>query len=496
MKFIIYGLSILLGILLYGCIEDSTNRDLLEVNRIQFSGIEEEYVRNMGDSLIIEPEFIFSLAEDMGEEYSYLWFLSTSQTMYAADTLSEEKDLRTVITTPPGNYHLNYKVTNKHTGVFDSYQCDVRVDGAYSRGILILAEKDGYAQLNFLPVNGQLITSVYQGANNEKLGEHPVAVVFVNPSKSRPALKEVFVLNQDARGGACLNPDNLQKRVDIRKAFFSDLADEIVESELYFKPRNAALADYLIVGGKVYNRSYNMGELRFKAPLVADEKGYHISRWHFSNPSAAWFYDEQNRRFLAHKTANKGELIAFRAVDEQFDPRQVGLDLVCGGFGKTGRPNRIFGLFKEPETEKYSVLLINVDPTNYTMDLEGKYEINDEMHLLSASCYEIPNYLYFNYLIFYALESKIYAYNAETNVSELLYDFQVETNRDIVVDCLEVASKTELRVGIREMNREGKQGGYALLKMTELGGLGIDRSVAPVIEVGFCDKVVDFETKE
>lgn len=496
MKFTIYRFGILLSLLLWGCIEDKTNQHWIQVNRITFNGIEEEYVRNMGDSLVIEPEFTYSLAESTEAEYSYLWSLSTSQTMYVADTLSKEKNLRVVITSLPGDYHLNYKVTNKRTGVFDSYQCNIRVDGAYSRGILILAENEGYAQLNLLPANGHLITSVYEGANGEKLGKHPVRVKFVNPSANKPALKEVYVLCKDEKGGACLNPNNLQKRVEIRKAFFSDLLDEVVESELYFKPRSSALADYLIIGGKVYNRSYNMGELRYKAALVADAQGYHVSRWHFSNPSVAWFYDELNRRFLAHKTPNKGELIAFRAVDDKFDPRQVGLDLICGGFGKTARPNRIFGLFKEPVTQEYAVLVINVDITNYTMDLHSQYAVDDEMHLLSASCYEIPDDLYFNYLIFYAWDSRIYAYNAENNMSELLYDFRVDLGRNIIVDCLEVASKTELRVGIRDLDRNDKAGGYALLKMTELGGLGIDKTEVPVMEIGFCDKVVDFETKQ
>ena len=130
------------------------------------------------------------------------------------------------------------------------------------------------------------------------------------------------------------------------------------------------------------------------------------------------------------------------------------------------------------------------------MDLHSRYAVDDEMHLLSASCYEIPDDLYFNYLIFYAWDSRIYVYNAENNVSELLYDFRGDLGRNIVVDCLEVASKTELRVGIRDLDRNDKAGGYALLKMTELGGLGIDKTEAPVMEIGFCDKVVDFETKQ
>lgn len=496
MKAIIYGIGIFLSILLLGCVEDATNKDIKTINRITFSGIEKEYIRNMGDSLVIQPELKNSLEGISEEENDYLWFFSTNKTSYAADTLSREKELKVEIKTLPGEYNLTYKVTNKLTGVFDVCQSKVRVDGAYSRGVLILAENDGYAQLNFLPAEGKLVSGVYEGANGEKLGTNPKRVIFVDPSKQWPALKEVYVLCGDERGGVCLNPNYLQKRKEVRNVFFTALSDEVVESELYFKPQSGLMSDYLMIGGKVYNRSFNMGEIRFKSALVADMKDYNLSPWHFSNPGTAWFYDGLNHRFLAHKTANKGELVTFRAAADTFDPNQVGLDLVCGGYGAAGRPNRIYGLFKEPGANQYSVLNINVDPAAYTMSLRSQFEIDDRMHLISASCYELPHYTYFNYLIFYGWGSQIYVYNADTNVSELLYDFNQEADRDIEVDCLEVASKTELRVGVRNKKLAGKQGGYAILKMTELGGLNIDKTVAPVEKYGFCDKVVDFETKQ
>lgn len=491
-----YGIAFILGVLLLGCVEDTTNKDITAVNRVTFSGMDKEYVRNMGDSLKIRPEWTNSVAGTSAEEYDFLWFFSTNKSTYAADTLSREKELMIEIKTLPGEYTLTYKVTHKLTGVFDVCQSKVRVDGAYSRGMLILAENDGYAQLNFLPATGNLVSGAYEGANGEKLGKNPQRVVFVNPSSRHPALNEVYVLCADERGGVFLNPNNLQKRADVREGFFIPLEDEIVEGHLYFKPKSGTMADYLLLGGKAYNRSFNMGEIRYKSALVADVKGYELAPWHFSNPSAAWFYDGLNRRFLAHKTANKGELITFRALDNQFDPNRVGLDLVCGGFGAVGRPNRIYGLFKDPGTGEYSVLNIDVDPAQYTMSLRSQYPVTDQKHLISASCYELPEYSYFNYLIFYGWESQIYVYNADTDVSELLYDFNVESDRDVVVDCLEVASKTELRVGVRDRRLTGKQGGYVILKMTELGGLSIDRTVAPVEKYGFCDKVVDFETKQ
>lgn len=496
MKIIISGIGLLLSLLFWGCVEDTTNKDIAGVNRVTFSGIEKEYVRNMGDSLVIRPGLINSLEGTSEEENDFVWFFSTNKSTYAADTLSREKELKIEIKTLPGEYNLTYKVTNKLTGVFDVYQSKVRVDGAYSQGMLILAENDGYAQLNFLPALGNLVSGVYEGANGEKLGKNPQRVMFVNPTKSYPALKEVYVLCADERGGVFLNPNNLQKRTEVRDGFFIPLEGEVVESSLYFKPWSATMADYLIIGGKVYNRSFNMGEIRFKSALVADIKDYKISPWHFSSASAAWFYDELNGRFLAHKTANKGELLPFRATDDKFDPARVGLDLVCGGFGVIGRPNRIYGFFKEPATENYSVLNINVDPVEYTMTFRSKFPVDDQKHMISASCYEVPDYTYFNYLIFYGWGSQIYVYNADANVSELLYDFSQETDRDIVVDCLEVASKTELRVGVRDRKLTGKQGGFVVLKMTELGGLNIDRTVAPVEKFGFCDRVVDFETKQ
>lgn len=486
------------AVLLTACVEDATNKDFVPVDRVKIGGIGENRVCNMGDSLVIYPELKHSVVNSGDDEYNYLWYLSTKQSMGAADTLSEEKDLKVIVKTLPGEYHLTYKVTHKVTGVFNDAVCNLRVDGAFSRGILVLAENDGYAQLNFLPEQGNFVTGVYEGVNMEKLGKDPVGVFYVNPSQNAPALKEIYVLCKDERGGACMNPDNMKKRTDIRNAFFISLPDEIIESALYFKPKTAVMADYLVINGKVYNRSFNMKEIRFKSELVTANKGYKVSAWHFTNPGTAYFWDEQNRRFLAHNTPNKGTLLSFLPVDESFDPNDIGLDLVCGGFGKVGRPNYIFGLFKEPGegARPHYVLKMNLEITELKIGLASRTEVDDSRHLLSASCYEIPHYDYFNYLIFYAYGSQICVYNADNNVTEVLYDFGKEfPERDIIVDCIDISSKTDLRVGIRDRQLEGKRGGYALLKLTELGGLRVDHTVAPIMEFGFCDKVVDFETK-
>lgn len=488
-----------LAVLLTACVEDATNKDFVPVDRAKISGMEKDYIRNMGDSLVIYPGLEHSVANTGDDEYEYLWYLSTNRSMNAADTLSKEKDLKVIIKTLPGEYHLNYKVTHQVTGVFNDLRCNIRVNGTFSRGILVLAENDGYAQLNFLPQQGNFVTGVYEGVNKEKLGKNPAGVFYVNPTANKPALKEVYVLCQDAGGGACLNPDNMKKRTNIRDAFYISLADEIIGSDLYLKPKSAIMADYLLINGKVYNRSCNMGEIRFKSELVTANKGYKVSAWHFSNPNKAYFWDEQNRRFLVHNILNKGTLLPFLPVDGNFDPNHVGLDLVCGGFGKAGRPNYIFGLFKEPGNgiRPHYVLKMSLDPTELKIGLAAQNEVDDSKHLLSASCYEIPHYDYFNYLIFYAYGSRIYVYNADNNMTEMLYDFSTGfPERDIVIDCIDIASKTDLRIGVRDRKLEGKQGGYALLKLTELGGLGVDLTVAPVMRFGFCDKVVDFETKQ
>lgn len=482
-------------VLLYTrCVDDKTNSDFTVLNDIEISGIEELYIRNIGDSLVITPTLKFSIEDN--HQLSYLWFLSTPQTMYAADTLSSDKNLRIAVKAIPGEYNLTYKVTDTSTGVFYHCKTHIRVDGAYSKGILVLAENDGFAQLNFLPEQGNFVSGIYEGANQEKIGYNPQRVFFVNPG--RKEYKEVFVLCNDERGGVCLNSDNMQKRTNIRDAFFVPLQEPLVASNLYFKPKSGTLADYLIIGGKVYNRSSNMSnEPRFKSALIVDDEEYQMSSWHFSAPSTAWFYDQKNKRFLAHKEANKGSLIPFEIGDAgNFDPNNVNLDVICGGFGKAGRPAAIFGLFKESVGNDYYVQIINADITTYKMDLKDKYSVDDRNHMLSASCYEIPRYDYYSYLIFYAFGSRIYVHNAETRVTEMLYDFNEEMEGDMQIDCLEVASKTDLRVGLRNLSLEGKQGGFVLLKLTELGGLSVDRTINPIVKFGFCDKVIDFDTKQ
>lgn len=492
----IYILFLALVLSFIGCVDDKTNSDFTTLNDITVSGIKESYICTLGDSLIIIPDLKHSLDENDGN-FDYLWFFSTPQTMYAADTLSRERDLRISVRAVPGEYNLTYKITDPRTGVFHSHQVPVRVDGAYSKGVLVLAENDGFAQLNFLPEEGNFVTGIYEGANQEKLGRNPRHVFFVNPGKAE--YKEVAVLCNDERGGVFMNTNNMLKRTDLRDAFFVPLLEPEIMPDLYFKPKSGTMADYLLVNGKAYNRSSNMSnEPRFKAALIADTKGYEVSPWHFSAPTAAWFFDVKNRRFLAHKVPNKGSLESFLAGDSgNFDPNDVGLDVVCGSFGKAGRPAVVFGLFKEPTTGgDYYVLNINTDIGTYKMDLRDKYTIDDTHHMISASCYEIPRYDYYAFLIFYAFESRVYVHNTDTRVTEMLYDLNEEMEGDFRIDCLEVASKSDLRVGFRNLNLPNKQGGFALLKLTELGGLSVDRTVAPVVESGFCDRVVDFDTKQ
>lgn len=99
-------------------------------------------------------------------------------------------------------------------------------------------------------------------------------------------------------------------------------------------------------------------------------------------------------------------------------------------------------------------------------------------------------------IFFYVSEDKVYAFNVKTASEGVIIDGTKEHYVIDGVDCTEVAAPTtenpnatmiQLTVAIKDGNIPAPNGGIAVYKLNNIGGLAAQKLY---IKAGFCDEVV------
>jgi hypothetical protein len=183
--------------LLSSCVKDLSNDVFTPVNDIEISGIEPAYTVVILDSFKIQPVLTPSL-QQQSDDLEFYWILyDPVKTYFSADTLSKERNLDILVNTAPGTYKITYRVKNRHTGVAYRYEFSVTIISELQRGLLVLSDLNGKANVTFVSVTGDLYEDIYENINGEIAGTHPVSIRYTY----RAPLDYVVILCDDARGG-------------------------------------------------------------------------------------------------------------------------------------------------------------------------------------------------------------------------------------------------------------------------------------------------------
>lgn len=477
MKHYIY-IVLLLVIHLTACVKDDSIVKSKELDNIEIAGIADSYSVSLDEVLSISP--IVNTQFTSSADLDYLWYAFNQTTQNHADTISKEKNLAQTLQLAPGDYTLVLKVTDKTTGVFYKSNTNLRIVNDYTRGLLILSENDGQADIAFYNTDlGKFIENTYKKSNGESLGIDPVGVYYYPKRGNMPS--EILILCKDQRGGVVADPITFGKFRDIKDSFYVPLEGSgIINVEGYIARSTSGLQDYLVIDGQIYSRSANAAEVLFRPPLLG--VNYYSSPINFNTSSRPAFYDELNGRFLAQPGTN-ALLSTFttKQSPEIIDPDQVNMHLL---FAAQVSGSTFFTVFENKAKTSRYILKFLASSAAVTFRALSNYEVT-ATNIMQATAFAGAT-TFQNYL-FYAVGNRIYIYNVDTMEGDVL----TTLGNQVSINYMDLQG-TELRIGYLNSALSGKKGGFMTYNITTVGGI---KATETLKKEGFCDKIIDIETK-
>lgn len=155
-KFYVLISSLILFSILQSC-KKKDAENLVPVNEISISGIENKYTILATDSLKINPVLSPSIQTDVDNgNFDFYWINDGTTTLSnnPQDTISRSKNLKTVLALKTGQYRVFFRMVDKKTGVFYAKHFLVNVSSALSHGFLLLSEVNGGSRLDMIARNG------------------------------------------------------------------------------------------------------------------------------------------------------------------------------------------------------------------------------------------------------------------------------------------------------------------------------------------------------
>jgi len=496
------------------CAQDDTVNAFKELNEVTLKGLQEKYSVMLYGTLHIPLTLETSLGDE--SHLSYLWYMSTDTTRYAADTLSREKDLNVVIdpshATPGENYRLTLKVTDETTGVYYRKEMQLEVTTQFTKGTVLLCEEGGEAEVHFLTPAPErtLIENIYTRANGGKrVGRNPVRIYSINPYAMAPDLKFEAIMCRDENGGMLANPVSFEALKPLRSAFASPFDETVLNPQLYFM---GGMIDYILINGLVCRRSANMHLPDWEAPQVSihGPAKYEVAPFVMDPKGTPIFYDRLNKRLLQHHAFNWGSL---RQLDSEeadyskFDCNHIGGNmemLCCGNQSESGN---FWMLMKDTQTEKYFVYKFRFLNKTFTSTLCQEVTGQVAPHLADALAFAANDD--FPDVLLYATEQEVYSLSLNlltAGTSDLLEALQVDLKpENMEITGLKFVSVSidddspagervsmQLRLCVRDHNRTELPGGVVFYEINSSGGIHADYLYG---KTGFCDTVVDIDEK-
>ncbi|TKC63989.1 hypothetical protein FBD94_06510 [Pedobacter hiemivivus] len=425
-KTLLYGLfSIIAVAILASCSKDIGNYDYHEINQITFTDFQSAtgYQAKSGEILTIDPKLDMTkdASPDPGN-YSYEWSLrlGSSSAPPARDSIiSVDKALNIKIGLVAGTYSLQYRVTDKKTGVEFQKRATLTVTTDIYEGYLVLNEVNGQSRLDMLSYKAtsnsfEQYTDVLKkvGSTLPMQGQ-PYQVLCMQYTNANIAAQNYGIFVLTSAGTSRINQETFayDQKSSIRYMF-------VGETPLNFAPQRIigelSLGIYpllyLFDNNNIYNYSTLASFYAFKySPLnsySASGTPFKLSPHIVTNGTAAVMYNLDKRNFVTAASYNSVAL-ADAAPTLNYP---VGYDLIYMGKDYN---NKAFAVMKDPATAKYWVMRFNIGSAQTSLQqvLIPDFE-NAKNFVLN------PDWGY----LFYSIGGKVYEYDLALQQSKLMVD--------------------------------------------------------------------------
>lgn len=478
----IAGIFVMGSTIFTSCASDEGNYDYNSLNELTISGIEEKYYAEQFEELNISPTITGSQSFNESD-YDYMWVIyKYNDSALEPDTVSREKNLSTVISkSPANNYAMLFRVTDKNTGIFTQKRFGLSVVNSHSKGVVILSDVDGMADVSFINSLDKLTDNIYEAVNGQPAGRGPLGIYL---SGRNTVGKKMILISTEDSCIAC-NDLDFSYEMNYKDMFYFPSSPGHLENIIHDK---WGYTEHAIVDGKVYRRTiWDAGtNPLFGTNLSSKGK---ISKYGFHKDNiGAYFYDMDSKKFVY----NEGGLVSLSDgfANEYWDYNNVGMDLVWGDdFRDADDVSNLRAIMQDSDGSRY--VLYGIKDYGYDLDTwaswyyiapRGKFKLPSDA--AASSCYAISTLQ--NAFLYYASGSKIKCISILTGnaISEISID---GGNVDYME--FDPGDNTRLYVGTSNGQNQANSGSIYFLTMAANGQLTIEKSFKNV-----CGKVVDFET--
>jgi len=255
MKIINIGILLMCISIFSGCYKDKGNYDYVELNEIEISGLKESYDLFILDTLRLEPEIDYTLVNN--PNVSYKWTLGLDK------VVGTEKNLEFVVPNDiPRIEHLLLTVSDNTTGISKRASVLIVSEQLYSKGWLILSEKDGKSDLSFIRRDDVYddeveedykyteFFDVYSSPQNEGLGSVPLQIHEHWRSGMGNTNGHIMLVQKGGQGCVDLFGGNLSKSFNTDQEFMALPADYDPKEVFYAEEFSYILNE----DGKVFSR--------------------------------------------------------------------------------------------------------------------------------------------------------------------------------------------------------------------------------------------------
>lgn len=448
---ILYCATFLAALGLVGCYRDIGNYNYHSVNAVSFKNLDtiNGYSAFFGDTLKIAPAIVSTQNVDTTNAYTYEWSFRIGVAQVAAgsppnplrDTVvSTQKNLSTKILFTPGNYSLQYRVTDKASGVVYQTRTNLLVTTSVYEGFLFMNDVNGNARLDMQSYNSTLNTFTQYTDILAKLGSivpvagTPYQLLCMNyvGSNISPQNYGIFLLTSG--GTNRINQETFQwiPTYNIRYLMLGNVPSSFAAKSITGQYNNTnSSPTFFMYGndGNMYSYATNAGNAFKYTPLNVYKVGgtpFSTTPYVATDGNAAVFYDADNRKFVsitspsANVMSDINPLLNFpKGYDLQW--------MNCNYYPESGQVKKTYAVLKDPSSAKLYLFRFKlgaaVTDSSLTYFKEFKsdiYNSSDKVDLTNATNFTVsPNFEY----LFYSVGGKVYEYDLGLSTNFLMQDY-------------------------------------------------------------------------
>jgi hypothetical protein len=411
------------------CYKDKGNYDYHIINHVTIENFDSTkgYTVFLNDTLKISPGLKWSDDPDPSDaKYTYAWsfrFRVAANAPFTDTVVSTSKDLNTLIKFLPGNYSLQYRITDKASGVTFQTRCNVTVSSKVYEGYLLMNDVNGQTRVDMLSYarNTGIFTQYTDvlkemNSNLPQQGK-PIQILSQNyvGTNITPQNYGIFLLTSSGTNRVHQETFAFEPRMNIRYLMTGNVpADYKADWMTGEAPSPSSIMFYMYGNGNMYAYSTLAGYAFRADPInVYEATGapFRVSPYVVTDGTVGVMYNMDKRCFVVAGNFNSS-FVTDVAATRNFP---TGYDLVWMERSYNSTSRAVHAILKHPTTGKYYLLRFPIAGNQtYFQEITAT-------DFAQATNYGVsPEFGY----LFYSVGGKVYEYdyNLATPLTKLMID--------------------------------------------------------------------------